>query len=380
MNDRERFLATMNYQPRDRAPICDFSFWRETITAWHDQGLPKWVEHSYGGKTSDEFFGMDRFSGGIGANVGLYPGFPSEVVEDRGDTEVVRNQHGVLLLRDKGPGGSIPIHLDHTLQDRASWEKHFKHRLDPDTPERYPDWDKARAIWTDPDFPYPRTVSGGSLYGWIRDWMGMENVSYLVYDDPGLFEEMVTTITDLIVEVHRRLFERGAKFDACSMWEDMCYNAGPLLGVAEFKKYLVPNYRRITDQLRAHGCNIIYLDCDGKIDDLLPHWLDAGVNCMFPLEVGTWNGEPVRYRKQYGKDLLLMGGFDKHILARTKQEIEAEVIRLTPLVEEGGYIGFCDHRVPPDVPLSNYMFYLEKVRHHWGRDHESLKPLGSLEP
>ena len=35
-----------------------------------------------------------------------------------------------------------------------------------------------------------------------------------------------------------------------------------------------------------------------------------------------------------------MGGFDKHILADSKQAIEAEVHRLTPLVEEGGYIGF----------------------------------------
>ena len=32
------------------------------------------------------------------------------------------------------------------------------------------------------------------------------------------------------------------------------------------------------------------------------------------------------------------------------------------LVEEGGFIGFCDHRVPPDVPYENYFFYLEKVR------------------
>jgi uroporphyrinogen-III decarboxylase len=61
-----------------------------------------------------------------------------------------------------------------------------------------------------------------------------------------------------------------------------------------------------------------------------------------------------------------MGGFDKHILATTKEAIKAEVHRLTPLVEEGGYIGFCDHRVPPDVPLDNYLFYLETVRDVWG--------------
>jgi uroporphyrinogen decarboxylase len=64
-------------------------------------------------------------------------------------------------------------------------------------------------------------------------------------------------------------------------------------------------------------------------------------------------------------------------LARSKQEIEQEVQRLAPLVEEGGYIGFCDHRVPPTVPLENYTFYLEKVREVWGHSID-LKPMGEL--
>ncbi len=120
------------------------------------------------------------------------------------------------------------------------------------------------------------------------------------------------------------------------------------------------------------------MDCDGKIDDLIPLWLDAGINCMFPVEVGTWGGDPVAYRKKYGKALLMLGGFDKRILAGSKAAIEEEVRRLTPLVEEGGYIGFCDHRVPPDVPLENYVFYLKTVRRLWGRD-INLKPMGELE-
>jgi uroporphyrinogen-III decarboxylase len=85
----------------------------------------------------------------------------------------------------------------------------------------------------------------------------------------------------------------------------------------------------------------------------------------------------VKYRQQYGKDLLMMGGFDKHILARSKDDIQREIKRLTPLVEEGGFIGFCDHRVPPDVPLDHYMVYLKTVRHTWGNN-LNLKPMHPL--
>jgi len=380
MNDRQRFIATMHYQPRDRAPIRDFGFWDETLPVWHEQGLPKIVTGGGDTRLTDIYFGMDKEGGAPSGKNGLLPSFEWKVVENRGDHEVIRDGNGVLLLRKKFMG-SIPMHLGHTLVDRASWEREFKPRLDPSHPDRLPkttaEWDALRKIWNDDNWPTPRVAYGGSLYGWIRDWMGMENVSMLVYDDPALFEEIVTTLADLTVSILTRLFAQGAKYDACAMWEDMCYNSGPLLSPTHFKQYLMPHYKRITSLLRKNGCDVIWLDCDGKIDDLLPMWFDAGVNCMFPIEIGTWGADPVAYRKQYGKELLMTGGFDKHILAKGKREIEAEIRRLTPLVEEGGYIGFADHRVPPDVPYANYCFYLEKVRELWGHGID-LKPIYNL--
>ncbi|MEX1088402.1 MAG: uroporphyrinogen decarboxylase family protein [Phycisphaeraceae bacterium] len=364
MNDRQRFLATMHYQPRDRAPICDFSFWPETIDAWKSQGLPAWVERGYHYQTEQKFFGTDTYNGGPAGNVGMSPGLETKVIEDRGDQEVVQNSDGVLLLQHKkGHGQSIPMYLDHTLKDRQSWEQHFKWRYDPTSRDRYPkDWDAARKIWSDPNCPYPRCVHGGSFYGRIRDMMGVEGVSYLVYDDPACFEDMVVTQTDCKVGVINRLYEEGAQVDCVSMWEDMCYNGGSLLTPDLFKKYLVPQIKRVTDIFRGHGCDIIWTDCDGKVDDLIPMWLEAGINCLFPIEVGTWGADPVKIRQQYGKELLMMGGFDKHILAKSKADIDQEIYRLAPVVEEGGFIPFPDHRVPPDVPLENYMHYLKTAR------------------
>ena len=52
MNARERFHATMHFLPRDRSPIMDFGFWRETLVIWEQYGFPK-------GGNSDSFFGMD---------------------------------------------------------------------------------------------------------------------------------------------------------------------------------------------------------------------------------------------------------------------------------------------------------------------------------
>jgi uroporphyrinogen decarboxylase len=381
MNDRERFRATMHYQPRDRSPILDFGYWPETLVVWHDQGLPKDISEE-GGRYFHGFFGTDfpirRAPSLTGIQEGLVPRFEEVVLEDRGDHEVVQQEDGVRVLRRKFMS-SIPKPLAHLLVDRVSWRRHYKPRLDPDHPDRYPqDWEERVKIWTDSDRDYPLVLPGGSLYGWLRNWMGLEELSYVVYDDPALFEEMVTCVADCIYGTLERVLQTGGQFDACAMWEDMCYNAGPLLSPWHFKQYLVPHYRRITDLLHRHGVDVIWVDCDGQIELLIPLWLEAGVNCMFPIEVGTWGADPVRYRREYGQDLLMMGGFDKRILAGPKEGIEAEVRRLMPLVEPGGFIGFCDHLVPPDVPLDNYMYYLETVREVWGKGVD-LKPMGSVE-
>jgi uroporphyrinogen decarboxylase len=390
MNDRQRFLATMHYRPRDRSPICDFSFWDETLDTWYQQGLPRNVNKS----NSDDYFGMDPLFRCVldaessalvapadpdrslfdGIFVGLMPAFDEVVLDDRGDAQLIQQPDGVRVLKKKS-AGSIPLHQGHLLVDRASWKEHYVPRLDPNDPRRYPNrWDECVKLWCDADRELPIFLPGGSFYGWIRNWMGLDAVSMAVYDDPAWFEEMVTAVADCVIGVLERVLATGGEFDGCALWEDMCYNSGPLLGPAHFRRYLVPQYRRLTDLLRRHGVDVIWVDCDGKIDDLLPLWLDAGINCMFPVEVGTWQGDPVKFRKQYGIELLMMGGFDKRILSRGGAEIDAEVQRLAPLVEEGGFIGFCDHRVPPDVPLDNHLHYLKTVRRVWGHDLD-LRPM-----
>ena len=86
----------------------------------------------------------------------------------------------------------------------------------------------------------------------------------LVYDDPAWFEEMVSTLADCVIGTLSRVLDSGVQFDACGMWEDMCYRAGPLLSPRHFKQYLAPHYRRIADLVRSHGIDVLWVDCDGQ--------------------------------------------------------------------------------------------------------------------
>ena len=112
----------------------------------------------------------------------------------------------------------------------------------------------------------------------------------------------------------------------------------------------------------------MWVDSDGQIDTLVLSWLASGENCMFPLEVGSGKADPAfAFRKQYGRDLFLMGGVSKHILAPDRESIRVEVLLLAHVLESGGFIPMPDHRVPPNVPFKNYLNYCSLIRQVWGR-------------
>ena len=114
------------------------------------------------------------------------------------------------------------------------------------------------------------------------------------------------------------------------------------------------------DVYRAAGTKYGYVDCDGDFRKLVPTWLNNGVNIMFPLEVAA-GVHPVTLRKE-NPGIRMMGGVDKMILLGTKENIKKELLKLKPLVDEGGYIPHIDHRVQADVSYENYLYYLEVKR------------------
>jgi uroporphyrinogen decarboxylase len=216
---------------------------------------------------------------------------------------------------------------------------------------------------------FPVQVWAGSLYGYIRDWVGVVNLSYLQVDDPALYTEMIDTLADLTVQGVKAALEHipaDIPLDYGHMWEDICFKSGPLVKPAVFREKIGPHYRHITDLLHSRGVNLVSLDCDGKIDALVPIWLENGINVMYPIEVGVWNASIKPWREKYGRELRGVGGMDKRVFAFDRPAIDAEVERLKELVDLGGYIPCPDHRLPPDAKWENVLYYTDHMRQVFG--------------
>ena len=156
----------------------------------------------------------------------------------------------------------------------------------------------------------------------------------------------------------------GAPFDYFNFFEDCAGKGGPLFGPETFRRFFMKPYRRIIERLRRAGIESFWVDCDGDPGPLIPLWIDAGINCLWPLEQAS-GMDPRRLRKKFGRDLALCGGIDKRALAKGRRAIEKELrSKLPPLLAQGGYIPLADGRVRANVPFENYVYYrrmLEKV-------------------
>ncbi|MHB0935654.1 MAG: uroporphyrinogen decarboxylase family protein [Armatimonadota bacterium] len=358
MTDRERFNNQMHYQPVDRCFNMEFGYWEENFHEWSiftENGITNNWE-------ADQFFNFDHFAG-IGGCVDLNPPFPSERVGETATTYIIMNGDGLTAEVPKDGHDTIPHYIKATIVTPDDWKKVKEERFRRDDPARKVDVEALKKAHP-PTRDYPLGVGCGSMIGRVRDMLTFEGLAYTLYDYPEMLADMVETrcllVEDFLDQVLGQL-----DFDYASGWEDICFKNGPIVSLPFFNEVVVPCYERIGKKLHAHGIDIWFTDCDGDVRPLLPGFLKAGINCLFPFEV---NGcaHPAELLNEWGKDLRIMGGVDKIELGKGPTAIKAYMETLVPLVERGGYIPFCDHRCPPNVKPEDYLYYLDLKEQMFG--------------
>lgn len=361
MTSQERFYNCFHFLPVDHVVDMEFGYWDEVHLLWEKEGLPHGLDTN---EKLEMYFGLEeRYRPPV--NILLQPEFE---IEEAGVRDGYRyfydNDH--VFCRVPADGlTTMPEHLEYPLKSRKDWENIFKPRLNPDTPGRYPENLAGHMddVLAKNFMPW---LYVGSLFGRLRNFIGFQDICYMIYDDPALVDEIIQHMADLTCEILERTLPLvKGKILIGHFWEDICFNTGSMISPDYFGKHVVPRYKQIVDILKKNGIDIVIVDCDGWIGPLVEGWLEAGVNIMFPLE-RAGGSDPVKLREQYGRDILLLGGVDKRDIALGGDEIVRALEYLAPLVEEGGFIPHCDHRCPSDVSLENYRFYLKKKREIFG--------------
>ncbi|NJD01696.1 MAG: hypothetical protein FIA99_03660, partial [Ruminiclostridium sp.] len=239
------------YEMKPDAPIYLSEFGYYSLDRWKSEG--------YINDNTDlkKLFGFDEpgcFNlGGLGwCEAGFSPEFEVKVIEDRGEYEVEQDFVGRHVLYFKGRrSGFMPEYTDHPVKDMKTWEKNCKWRLDPNTPERYVNFQqhmqKAKEC-AGKGMIITLNLVGGYMY--LRSLIGPVDLLYKFYDDPELIHECMKAWFILADGVSAR-YQQHVTIDEFFIGEDISYNQGLLISPALVREFLFPYYRQLMTNVKS---------------------------------------------------------------------------------------------------------------------------------
>ena len=355
MTERERFLKTLRFKKVDRPPFWLEGPWPETLERWYREGLPR-------DANLPNFFGMPNLElEYIGINLYVNPPFERKVIEEDDEVEVYFDEFGRKARRFKKTE-TMPEWLEFPVKTPHDLEMILEERLKPTLDGRFPrDWAERLERYRKKDRLEVVLCDGGCYYWFVRSLAGVEVASYLFYDSPNLLHRVFSRIADLCILAMEEVFPK-VHIDYVGFGEDIAFKTGPLISPAMFKEFIAPSYKRTVEFAKAHGVDIFWVDSDGDLRQLMPLFLECGVNTFSPMEVAA-SMDVTLCRRTFGKAARFIGGIDKREVARGKDAIDRELERKVPaLLREGGYIPRLDHQtVSADTSLENYRYYLKRL-------------------
>ena len=355
MTNRERIRATAFCEKTDRAPmILYLGAWKETLRKW---------EEEEGFQNNADLATIAGYDAGIKETgeikLGLFPDFGYETIEEKEHTIIRRNSFGVTEECIKN-GSTIPRGIAYPVTCMEDWEQIKNERLNPDSPGRFPpDWEKICDDYNKSDYAVQIGSYPYGLFGTVRELMGLEGTLIALYDNPELIKDMMDHLTNLWLAI----YEKAAchlKIDCVHIWEDMSGKQGSLISPGMIREFMIPNYLKIKNFANKQGA-FVMLDTDGNCDELIPVFIEGGINLLMPFEVAA-GSDVVKYRSQY-PGLSMLGGIDKREVARDRCAIDDELARIEPLLSETGYFPALDHLIHPQVSYANFKYYTERLRY-----------------
>ena len=324
MKDRERFKKVMNFEKPDRLPVVEWAgWWDKTIERWYNEGLPRHLKED--GEIR-AYFNFDTWR-----QCWIEPRKKSLPDNHQNYKPLVTNIDEYLKIKE------------HLYPEEAFDKKPI---IEWAEMQRNNDM----VVWI--------TLEG--FYWMPRTLLGMEEINYMFYDDP----ELLHLINKDTLEFNLRVLKQFCsicKPDFMTFAEDMSYNHGPLVSKSLFDEFMKPYYLQIIPVVKENGI-IPFVDTDGNPEELIPWFLDIGIEGFLPMERQA-GSDRVKFRQKHPK-LKIIGAFDKTLMNKGEEIMRYEFERLLPVMKQGGYILGVDHQTPPGVSLNDYYLFVRLFREY----------------
>jgi hypothetical protein len=316
MNDRERFYETLHYGSPDRIPYFEEGIRPDVIAAWRKQGLP--------------------------SEVALWERFPTDGREE------------IKLDVDPHPWFQVWPSTFKELED-------LRKRLDPKDPSRLPQNWKPKLLRNRDGILMVRVHEGLFLSMGVGDAKSFTRLMYQLADQPDFVREYMCIQGEFAAALTKQVLQQ-VEVDALVFSEPIGDNNGALISPRMYEELVLPSYEPLLAIARRYGVRTIICRTYANMKALIPSLLNWGIDVLWACEVEPSVMNYPTLRREFGRDLKLIGGIDLDALRDGKAAIRQAVESVDPLVAEGGYIPLADGRVRAEVPYENYVYYRELLR------------------
>jgi uroporphyrinogen decarboxylase len=129
---------------------------------------------------------------------------------------------------------------------------------------------------------------------------------------------------------------------------------------AMYRELIYPAHRKVFDFAHARKLPVV-LHCDGFVEPLVPCLIEAGIDCLQPLEVKA-GMDLLRLKRDFGARIALIGGMDVRALETNDLEVVRRELesKLPAAMAGGGYVLQVDHSVSTLVEYETYRYFVER--------------------
>jgi uroporphyrinogen decarboxylase len=205
---------------------------------------------------------------------------------------------------------------------------------------------------------------------------GMQSFGYFPLNGYGFISGMDKWMLDMKVhpDFYHKLCERfmeinlafadkfyggvGKYLDAAMVFDDLGNQQGPLMSLNDYREFYKPYQSRIINHIRQYlrpEAKIILHSC-GSVYHFIPEFIEIGINCINPVQPLAKNMEPWRLKREFGREMAFLGGFDvqKLLPLGTVDEIRKGArLLIDEYAKDGGFIFGASQIVQCNIPPEN---------------------------
>jgi uroporphyrinogen decarboxylase len=157
----------------------------------------------------------------------------------------------------------------------------------------------------------------------------------------------------------------GPFIDAIQMNDDFGSQSALQISPRLYREVFKPRQRRWIEFVKARTRAKVFIHCDGAIEEILPDFIELGIDVLNPLQTSARGMDPQRIKQRFGRHLAFWGGgveTQTTLPFGSVEDVRRQVReRVQLLGAGGGYVFAAIHNLQADIPPEKILAIYDTV-------------------